>query len=160
MCRTCQLSKKVTINPQKKDNRTTSKAEKNLSEALSITSRSKKRKSLCDDNDGVDLCDLCDQTCVMTASTAAGHSSVGLSLQISGVKVSTIVAMVPSSSSWSTAACVFTELVLKDKNLKFSFQIFAWIPILQSSQVITVSSGAAQMSAHIHSAWMENILEM
>ena len=110
MCRTCQLSKKVTINPQKKDNRTTSKAEKNLSEALSITSRSKKRKSLCDDNDGVDLCD---QTCVMTASTAAGHSSVGLSLQISGVKVSTIVAMVPSSSSWSTAACVFTELEKK-----------------------------------------------
>ena len=116
MCRTCQLSKKVTINPQKKDNRTTSKAEKNLSEALSITSRSKKRKSLCDDNDDVDLCDLCDlcdQTCVMTASTAAGHSSVGLSLQISGVKVSTIVAMVPSSSSWSTAACVFTELEKK-----------------------------------------------
>ena len=30
---------------------------------------------------------------------------------------------------------------------------YTWIPILQSSQVMVVSSGFAQVSAHIHSAW-------
>merc|ERR1719331_2352622 len=32
------------------------------------------------------------------------------------------------------------------------WSIAPWIPILQSSQVMTVSSGAAQMGPHIHSA--------
>ena len=41
---------------------------------------------------------------LMMASTAAGHSSVGLSLQISGARASTIASNVSGSSSWSIAA--------------------------------------------------------
>ena len=37
----------------------------------------------------------------------------------------------------------------------FTLKFFTWIPVLQSSQVMLVSSGAAQVGPHIQSAWWE-----
>ena len=60
---------------------------------------------------------------------------------------STIRSRVCSSSNWSIAAWI--EIFILDFPVKF----FTWIPILQSSQVMLVSSGAAHVGAHIHSAF-------
>ena len=62
---------------------------------------------------------------------------------------STIRSRVCSSRSWSMAAWKEDILSFWIFPLKF----FTWIPILQSSQVMLVCSGAAQVGAHIQSAW-------
>ena len=64
---------------------------------------------------------------------------------------STIRSRVCSSRSWSMAACKENILSFWIFPLKF----FTWIPVLQSSQVMLVCSGAAQVGAHIQSAWWE-----
>ena len=66
-------------------------------------------------------------------------------------KPSTIRSRVCSSSSWSMASWKENILSFWIFPLKF----FTWIPILQSSQVMLVCSGAAQVGAHIQSAWWE-----
>ena len=66
-------------------------------------------------------------------------------------KPSTIRSRVCSSSSWSIAACKENILSFWIFPLKF----FTWIPVLQSSQVMLVCSGAAQVGPHIQSAWWE-----